>query len=90
MFIYTVFMMFLYPGSIDLWMILFQQWNNHPVSSENNQSPLQMWEKGVLDNVHSGYTALLPAEIDDFGVDPEGLLPDDEKDYQVNVSPPSI
>lgn len=67
-----------------------QQMNNHPVSSENNQSPLQMWEKGMLDNMHSGYTALSPAEIDDFGVDPEGLLPVDEEDYQVNVSPPSI
>ena len=31
-----------------------QQMNNHPVSSENNQSPLQMWEKGMLDNKHSG------------------------------------
>ena len=67
-----------------------QQMNNHPVSSENNQSPLQMWEKGMLDNMHSGNTALSPAEIDDFGVDPEGLLSVDEEDYQVNFSPPSI
>ena len=64
--------------------------NNQPVSSENNQSPLQMWEKGMLDNMHSGNTALSPAEIDDFGVDPERLLSVDEEDYQVNVSPPSI
>ena len=67
-----------------------QKKNNHPVSSEKNQSPLQMWEKDMLDNMHSGYTALSPAEIDDFGVDPEGLSPVDEEDYQVNVSPPSI
>ena len=29
----------------------FQQMNNHPVSSENNQSPLQMWEKSTSNNV---------------------------------------
>ncbi|KAJ7388360.1 hypothetical protein OS493_038202 [Desmophyllum pertusum] len=44
-----------------------QQMNNHPVSTENNQSPLQMWERGMLENMHSGYTALSPAEIDEFG-----------------------
>ena len=43
----------------------------------------------MLDNMHSGNTALSPAEINDFGVDPEGLLSVDEEDYQVNVSPPS-
>lgn len=67
-----------------------QQMNNHPVSSENNLSPLQMWEKGMLDNMHSGHTALSPAEIDEFGVDPEGLVSVEDEDYQVNVSPLSV
>lgn len=67
-----------------------QQMNNHPVSSENNQSPLQLWEKGMLENMHSGNTALSPAEMDEFGVDPESILPVEEEDYQVNVIPPSI
>ena len=64
--------------------------NIHPVSSENNLSPLQMWEKGMLDNMHSGNTALSPAEIDEFGVDPEGLVSVEDEDYQVNVSPLSV
>ena len=67
-----------------------QQMNNHPVSTENNQSPLQMWERGMLENMHSGHTALSPEEIEDFGVDLEGVLSIEEEDYQVNVIPPAI
>ncbi|PFX34646.1 Nuclear migration protein nudC [Stylophora pistillata] len=66
------------------------QINNHPVSSEKNKSPLQMWQEGMLENIHSGHTALNPSEIDDFGVDPVGLLSVEEEDYQVNIEPPSI
>lgn len=66
------------------------QMNNRPVSTERNQSPLQMWEKGMLENIHSGHTALSPAEIKDLGVDPNGVLRIEEEDYQVNVSPPSV
>ena len=51
-----------------------QQMNNQPVSTENNQSPLQMWERGMLENMHSGHTAPSPKEIDDLGVDLEGVV----------------
>lgn len=44
----------------------------------------------MLENIHSGHTALNPSEIDDFGVDPVGLLSVEEEDYQVNIEPPSI
>ena len=67
-----------------------QQMNNHPVSTENNQSPLQMWERGMLENMHSGHTALSSEEIEDFGVDLEGVLSVEEEDYQVNVTSPTI
>ena len=67
-----------------------KQMNNRPVSTERNQSPLQMWEKGMLENIHSGHTALSPAEIEDLGMDPNGVLTIEEDDYQVNVSPPSV
>ncbi|XP_077978536.1 uncharacterized protein LOC144433983 isoform X2 [Glandiceps talaboti] len=66
------------------------QMNNHPVSSERNQSPLQMWEKGMLENMHSGHTALTPTEIEEYGVDPEGVLSVEDDDYQVNVFPPAF
>ena len=66
------------------------QMNNRPVSSEKNKSPLQMWQEGMLENMYSGHTALKPSEIDDFGIDPEGLMSVGEEDYQVNIEPPSI
>ena len=66
--------------------------NNHPVSTENNQSPLQMWERGMLENMHSGHTALSPEEIQDLGVDLYlgGAISVEEEDYQVNVLSPTI
>ena len=69
-----------------------QQMNNHPVSTENNQSPLQMWERGMLENMHSGHSALSPEEIQDFRVDLYlgGALSVEEEDYQVNVLSPTI
>ena len=66
-----------------------QQMNNHPVSTENDQSPLQMWERGMLENMHSGHTALSSEEIEDFGVDLKGAL-SVEEDCQVNVISPTI
>ena len=49
-----------------------------------------MWQEGMLKNMHSGHTALKPSEIDDFGIDPDGLMSVGEDDYQVNIEPPSI
>ena len=66
--------------------------NNHPVSTENNQSPLQMWEQGMLENMHSGHSVLSSEEIQDFRVDLYlgGALSVEEEDYQVNVLSPTI
>ena len=69
---------------------LVKQMNNRPVSTERNLSPLQMWEKGMLENLHSGHTALSEAEIDHFGVDPNGVQTVEDEDYQVDISPPLI
>ena len=46
----------------------------------------------MLENMHSGHTALLPEEIQDFGVDLYlgGVLSVEEEDYQVNVLSPTI
>ena len=43
-----------------------QQMNNHPLPTEN-QSTLQMWAQGMLENIHFGHTALSSEEIEDFG-----------------------
>ena len=44
----------------------------------------------MLENMHSRNTALSPAEIEEFGVDPEGLVSVEDEDYQINVSPLSL
>ena len=66
--------------------------NNHPVSTGNDQSPLQMWEWGMLENMHSGHTAHSSKEVQDFWVDLYlgGALSVEEEDYQVNVPSPTI
>ena len=65
------------------------QWNNHPISTENNLSSLQMYAQGTLQNMHSGHTGVdsILSEVDMayFGFDPDGPLSLEDKDYQVSV-----
>ena len=70
------------------------QWNNHPVSTENNLSPLQMYTTGTLQNMHSGYlgvdSILSEVDMSAYGFDPEGPIPLDDEDYQISVPPINI
>jgi hypothetical protein len=66
---------------------LVGQLNNRPVSTERNLSPLQMWEIGMLENMHSG---LNETEIEHFGMDPDSVLAIEDQDYQVQVNPPTL
>ena len=89
----TYLMMFIYSAFTNRSLNEFnQQMNNHPVSTENNQSPLPMWERGMLENMHSGHSVLSSEEIQDFWVDLYlgGALSVEEEDYQVNVLSPTI
>ena len=65
-----------------------RQWENHPLSSEGNRSPLQLYTAGMLENEHSGYAAVAsvfdPGSMHDYGFDPSGPFPIEE-DYQVVV-----
>ena len=60
------------------------------MSTERNLSPVQMWEIGMLENMHSGHTALNETEIEHFGLDPDGVLAVEDQDYQIQVSSPVI
>ena len=44
----------------------------------------------MLENLHSGHTALSETEIEHFGVDPNGVLAVEDEDYQLDVSQPLI
>ena len=63
------------------------QMNNHPVSTERNLSPLQLWEQGMLENINSAHSAV--EDPDSFGIDPDIVSCIDDDDYQVYVESPS-
>ena len=65
------------------------QWENHPLSSEGNRSPLQLYTSGMLENELTGYAgveSVLDFEnAHDYGFDPSGPFPVEDEDYQVVV-----
>ena len=66
------------------------QMNNHPISTERNCSPLQLWEQGMLENMYLGHTAVEPTELHNYGIDPDDVPSVPEEDYQVSVEPPQV
>lgn len=65
------------------------QWENHPLSSERNLSPIQLYTAGMLENEHSGYAAVeslfYACSMHDYGFDPSAPVPLEEENYQVVV-----
>ena len=67
-----------------------RQWNYHPVTTECNYSPRQMWVQGMLQLRHSNLTAVrnvVDEEInpEEYGVDEEGPVPALENEQSVVV-----
>jgi hypothetical protein len=69
-----------------------QQWNDHPVSTECNYTPRQMWVQGMLQLRHSNLTAVQSVigdaehiNPDEYGVDEEGPVPVLESEGSVVV-----
>ena len=64
------------------------QWQNHPLSSENNMTLLQLFTAGTLLNINSDYSGiegiLSESDLLNFGIDTDTLLVED-KGYQINV-----
>lgn len=59
-------------------------WNNHPLSTERNRSPLQLYTGGSIGN------PLFEESIDleSYGIDPEAPLPDEEELEEPSVVVP--
>lgn len=58
-------------------------WNSHPVGSEHNTTPTQMWLAGMLQQRHSNRVAvneLLGEPPSDFGIDYDGPVPTEIND----------
>ena len=70
------------------------QWKNHPLSSERNRTPLQLFTSGVIENQQSGYSgvqSILDAGYtSNYGFDPSGPLSVEDDDYQVVVPETNI
>lgn len=67
------------------------EWNSHPVTTERNLSPRQLWVSGMVTLQHSNYTAvqdLVDASTDhsNYGIDEEGPVPEAEE-YSIRVPP---
>lgn len=64
-------------------------WNNHPLSTEGNRSPLSVWHTGVMTMINSGYSAieslLNDNEWNDYGVDDDGPSVNSDSDNNVQV-----
>ena len=67
------------------------QWNNHPVSTESNLSPQQLWIRGMVLLQNSGYSAVesVVQDISNYGIDVDGPVPEDDSRL-VNVPVTSI
>ena len=69
------------------------QWNNHPVSTECNFSPNQLWVRGMLELRNSGYSAVSSvvegqntvSDIEQYGIDEDEVLHNEQEDYAVVV-----
>lgn len=63
------------------------QWNNHPVSSECNFSPRQLWIRGMVTQVNSLSTAVQDVvNPTGYGIDEDGPVAHLQDNYQVLVS----
>lgn len=67
------------------------QWNNHPVTTECNFSPNQLWLQGMLSLRNSGYSAVMDVtngqtvDFFQYGVDDDGPVAEMQYDYRVAV-----
>ena len=67
------------------------QWNDHPVTTESNLSPQQLWIRGMVLLQNSGYSAVesVIQDMSNYGTDVDGPVPKDDSRL-VNVPGTSI
>lgn len=62
------------------------QWNNHPVSSESNFSPQQLWIGGMITQSSLSSTAVQDAiQPSDFGIEEDGPVPELQDNYLIEI-----
>lgn len=71
------------------------QWNNHPVTTECNLSPRQLWVQGMVSLQNSGYTAVDDVvsnthNLSNYGVCEDGPVPEENPSRMVCVPESSV
>ena len=73
-----------------------EQWNNHPVTTEQNFSPNQLWVQGMIRTQNTHLTAVQAVldgstDMSHYGVDEDGPVPiPDAQQYVVEVPPSPV
>ena len=67
-----------------------QDWNNHPLSTEGNRSPLSLWHSGVTSLINSQYSAIENIiggnnNWQDLGIDDDSPVPCPRADNDLQV-----
>ena len=67
-----------------------EQWNHHPLRTESNKSPYQLWTEGFYSHANSNHGAVLDClqmngNIRVLGIDDEGPVSDIQTQNDVNV-----
>ena len=58
------------------------QWNSHPVTTEEHYSPRQLWVQGMIHHIQDDYTAVQDVangevvDWDEYGIEEDGPIPD--------------
>lgn len=71
--------------------IFTMQWNNHPMRTEGNRSPLQIWTAGFYEFAESSYRAVRDVldvqqvDFSEYGIDDNGPTPDVQTNNNVIV-----
>jgi hypothetical protein len=68
-----------------------KQWNNHPVTSACNYTPIQLWVRGLVVNRNTGYSAVNDVltdrqDVDNLGVEEDGPVPQEQSVNNVEVA----
>lgn len=65
------------------------QWNNHPVTTESNHSPQQIWVRGMVELRHSGYSAVNDVirnnAFSSYGISEDGPVAEENPSHVVVV-----
>ena len=70
---------------------LTEAWNNHPLSSEGNLSPRQLWVQGMINARDTNYSAVYSVQSgqqinwDEYGIDEDGPSASIQPDYSVRI-----